>query len=163
MNPSPERTLAVQTYLGSSIPNHIDAEPTPNIVALAKEGAGRLLLASVKQIGPPTGRYNCHGLVLACRRTSIPPVGEPVDIDSILREDQMRPIQGPPQVGDVAVYRTPGGEIDHTGIVCRIDRLAPGALPTIFVWSMWGGLGEFEHEATRTPYHECAIEYWRLS
>lgn len=165
MNPDPGRSLLLQAYDGWDIPNSVDPDPAPDLVALARSGTQtRLLLAAVRALGPPTGRYNCHGLVLANRRTNIPPIAMPnaVDPGRLLQRDRFAPVLGTPQVGDVAVYRAPGGEIDHTGIVCRIERLGAAAA-TVFVWSMWGSLGEFEHQAVQSPYRDCAIEYWRLS
>jgi hypothetical protein len=36
-----------------------------------------------------------------------------------------------------------------------------GAEPVVFVWSAWGGLGEFEHRVRASPYRGMP-EYWRL-
>jgi hypothetical protein len=168
MNPQPGRQLDLQAYDGWSIPNHIDAEPTSGYVSLAENSPNaKILLASTRRLGPPTGRYNCHGLVFASRRTNIPPTGMSYDIDleQLLLRDQYVRVQQPPQVGDVIVYRGLR-EIEHTGFVCRIERASSGGtvsvVPTVFVWSMWGGLGEFEHRAQSSPYTDCACEYWRL-
>jgi len=161
MNPDPDRELFVQTYSGGSIPNHIDPDPSPSLVELARKGVSSLLQASVKNLGPPTGRYNCHGLVFASRRTNIPPVGmdDVLDIDNILGEDQYDPVSLS-QVGDIVVYRRSTGEVDHTGFVSRVDSL--GSQPIVWVWSMWGGLGEFEHRVEHSPYNDCTPEFWRL-
>jgi len=161
MNPSPNRGLSLQAYDGTDVPNSIDPDPTPGQVALARQGCGMLLYA-VKQLGPATGRYNCHGLVFASRRTNIPPVGmaKVVDIDDLLQRDDCAPVSGPPQVGDIAVYRSSRGTVEHTGYVCRLETM--GTASIVFVWSMWGGLGEFEHRVDQSPYHDCSIEYWRL-
>jgi hypothetical protein len=65
-----------------------------------------------------------------------------------------------PQVGDVAAYRDFRGEVEHTGVVCSVERV--GSQPIVRVWSMWGSLGEFVHRAEVSPYSR-RIEYWRLS
>src|SRR5713101_8328906 len=71
MNPSPKRSLDLGAYDGWPIPNEIDADPDANAIALARLGVPPGLPHQV--LGPPTGRYNCHGLVFASRRTNIPP------------------------------------------------------------------------------------------
>jgi len=50
--------------------------------------------------------------------------------------------------------------VDHTGIVCHVAAL--GDTPRVLVWSKWGSLGEYQHEAHLTPYTDATIEYWRL-
>ena len=131
------------------------------MIALARQAHANLIRANgVRQVGPPTGRYNCHGLVFASRRTGVPPPG--VDstglIDRILQEDQfVRVTEANAREGDIVLWRQ-GGDIAHTGIVCREERVP---IRVIFVWSMWGGLGEFVHRMPLSPY-DGAIEYWRL-
>lgn len=127
MNPQPGRSITLQAYDGSPVPNSIDVDPAAGLVELARATPRvRILLASARPLGPPTGRYNCHGLVFASRRTNIPPAGAPhlVDIDILLQRDQYEIIESPPQLGDVIVYRnTRQQDIEHTGVVCRIDYL----------------------------------------
>jgi hypothetical protein len=160
-----DQALALQARDGWPIPNSIEASPGANVVALARQ-AYPLVIAQAIELGPPTGHYNCHGLVFASRRVNIPPVDIPVDIDRLLRRDGYRRIDTVPQVGDIAVYRTPNGEIEHTGFVSRIEHVSPLASdlsePLVWVWSMWGGLGEYEHKAMVSPYHDSHVEYWRL-
>jgi len=161
MNPTPDRPIIVQTYDGWDVPNSIDADPTAGFVQLAKQSnpyAGYL-----KPLGPPTGRYNCHGLVFASRRTHIPPPEAPnaVRVDEILRRDQYEPVQGAPHVGDVVVYRYQNGDIEHTALISRIEPIGGGGV--VFVWGKWGALEEYEHpEGACTYADECHIEYWRL-
>lgn len=165
MNPTPGRQLALQTYDGQDIPNSIDPNVSSRYIAQARN-AFHGLLAMVKQLGPPTGRYNCFGLVFASRRTNIPPIGLPeaLNIDHLLQRDCYQLISVP-QVGDVVIYRGPR-EIEHAGFICRVDSLALdrslAAAPQVMVWSMWGGLGEFEHPVLGCPYRDCKVEYWRL-
>lgn len=137
-----------------------NADPSPNAVALAR-ATHRLALAGVTELRSATGRYNCHGLVFASRRASIPPVGVDVDIDDVLRHDGYARLgtDHGPRVGDVVAYRL-DDEIEHTGLVSRVETI--GAAPIVFVWSAWGALGEFEHRVQVSPYGGTP-EYWRLS
>lgn len=162
VNRNPNRSLEVQAYNGQDIPNHIDPDPTAGAIGLAETANERLLRASVNRLGPATGRYNCHGLVFASRRTNIPPSSLPdsVDINDLLEADEFERVNPPPQVGDIIIYRSQRGAVDHSGIVSRIEPV--GQQPTVFVWSMWGGLGEFEHKEDLSPYTDCTREYWRL-
>src|SRR5882724_1860093 len=139
MNPRPGRSITVQTYDGTSIPNSIDLDPTPEALEAARFSQRRssLVLTGLSVQGPATGRYNCHGLVFASRRTNIPPCGftDAVSIDDILRRDIYQKVRVP-QLGDIAIYRNDAGEVDHSGIVCRTENI--GSTGKVFVWSKWG-------------------------
>ena len=153
------RSLALQAYDGWDIPNSIDLGASDTYREHAMR-AHRLSLAAATILGQPTGRYNCHGLVFASRRTNIPPPAMDVDIAELLHHDGY--IQIPllqPQIGDIAVYRGEN-EIEHTGFVSRIETL--GVTPIVFVWSKWGDLHECEHQVNSCPYSDCQVEYWRL-
>lgn len=145
---------------GSQILAGVSPDPTPNAIGLARDVYRLVIAAATAELQPPTGRYNCHGLVFAARRAHIPPVEADVDIDDLLHRDGYvsLPTDQSPQVGDVVAYRL-NGEIEHTGFVSRVERV--GAVPTVFVWSAWGGLGEFEHRVNVSPY-KGTPEYWRL-
>lgn len=158
MLPRRSRELQLQAHDGSLIPNSVDPDPSPEMVQRARAVMDPLILHSARQVRSSTGRYNCHGLVFASRRTNIPPAGGDVDIEDLLRRDGYRRVDAP-EVGDIVAYRDFRNEIEHTGIVCQIDRV--GAQPVIRVWSMWGNLGEFLHRADVSPYSRN-IEYWRL-
>jgi hypothetical protein len=158
------RSLQLEAFDGATVPNAIYPPPDRLTVERARREAN-LLIRAATQTGPASGRYNCHGLVLASRRTNVPGTEIEVDARDILSRDGFSPLLPhiAPQPGDVAVYVHEGGgrtEADHTGFVCRVDTLA--ADPIVFIWSMWGGLGEFVHHANSSPYTGCVIEYWRL-
>ncbi len=160
INPLPNRNLELQAYDGTGIPNFIDADPSPRILALNRRYNRYLPMVCV--LAQPTGRYNCHGLVFGSRRTNIGHVDIPVDIDKLLRIDCFGPIPFPPQPGDIVVYRRPNGEIDHTGFVSRVEKLSNESL--VFVWSKWGAYEECEHREVLCQYYEdCEIEYWRFT
>lgn len=160
MNPYPGRTIIVQTYTGLDIPNSIDADLDPGVIWSAKRG--NPFVGTATELGPATGRYNCHGLVFASRRTNIPPAGMPdaVTVDDLLVHDRYEHVQPPVRVGDIVIYRQGNGEIEHTGLVSRIDTLGNQAV--IFVRSKWGALEEYEHHERQCSYGDCRIEYWRL-
>jgi len=86
-------------------------------------------------------------------------VSAPFDLDELLARDQfVRVEQAAP--GDVVVYRNASAEIDHTGLVSRVEQV--GQRPVTFVWSKWGALEECEHSEKGCPYADCSVEYWRL-
>lgn len=161
MNPQPGRTLLLQTYDGWDVPNSIDAELSTEAEWYYRRG--NRIGNQAQELAPPTGRYNCHGLVFASRRTNIPPAGGPdsVTADDLLNRDEYEQIHGPPQPGDVVVYRDhQNQEATHSGLVSRIDRI--GSAPVINVISKWGAGPEYEHHQQSCPYVEGRIEYWRL-
>lgn len=163
MNPRPGRALELSAYDGMAIPNSIEADPNPTYVALTERSLREILRdARVRRLGPPTGRYNCHGLVFASRRTGIPPASMPASIEPevLLKRDLYGRVAPPYRIGDVVAYRALGGEIEHTGLICRVESI--GAEQFLFVWSMWGCLGEFEHPVMVCPYATSSIEFWRL-
>jgi len=165
LNPLPQRAIPLTTYLGPGheIPNHIDLDPTPGVIALTRKPHAALLAAiGVRRTGPPTGRYNCHGLVFASRRTNIPPAGSDSNglIDRILADDQFAQVtEQQAQEGDIVLWRR-DREVDHTGVICFVDTQP---IRILWAWSMWGGLGEFVHRVPLSPYDGCVHEYWRLS
>ena len=160
MTPCVEPSFPVHARDGTLIAASIGGDPAPGSIALARE-AHRFVVSAANQLSPPSGRYNCHGLVLASRRAHIPPVGVDLDLDDVLRRDGYRrlPRHEAPQVGGVVAYRA-NGEIEHTGYVSRIEPL--GTAPVVFVWSAWGSLGEFEHRVSSSPSRGDP-EYWRLT
>lgn len=109
-----------------------------------------------RRLTPPSGAYNCHGLVFASRRTNVDSPDEVVDIDELLRHDGFVRVRDA-AVGCVIAYRF-DGKIEHTGTVAWIELV--GTVPVVWVWSMWGGLGEYLHREADCPY-DGSREYWR--
>jgi hypothetical protein len=64
----------------------------------------RFSVVAADRLQPPTGRYNCHGLVFAARRANIPAAGDDIDIAQLLRADDYERVVGAPRPGDVAAY-----------------------------------------------------------
>lgn len=157
INPAPARRIELHAYDGTNIPNLIGLDPSPWAIQ-----AQRSFLEKVPILGyhvarrDPTGRYNCHGLVFASRRTQVDNPELPVDILDLLARDEYR-ITDDPQPGDLVIYRSEvrGSEVDHSGIVLRIEMGA------VFVLSKWGELEEYEHLLTACPYRG-PIEFWTL-
>lgn len=158
MNPDPDRSIEVQCYDGRPVLNWIDQDPAPNTVKLSLQFNS--YAPYVSEVRPPTGRYNCHGLVFAGRRTNVGIPGYPVDLDAVLVSDGYDRVKDP-RPGDVAVYRHASDGIEHTGVVARLDELGSSTIPMIL--SKWGTLGEYLHGAAQCTYAEdCTIEYWGL-
>jgi hypothetical protein len=159
MTNPPTQALPLSARNGKPISNSRVAPPSQQQLKLA-EFSFRLIVAEATRLAPPSGLYNCHGLVFASRRANIPDIQDTLPIGDLLRWDGYLPIREQPvQVGDIAAYLDETGDVEHTGIVCEIDSM--GIVPVIWVWSMWGGLGEFRHRATQSPYSQT-IQYWRL-
>lgn len=157
VNPSPARRIELQAYDGTPIPNLIGLDPSEWLLTQQRaflQGVNMLGFREVRRA--PTGRYNCHGLTFASRRTRVDNSDLPVDIGSLLLKDRYR--QTPdPAPGDVVVYRSPtdDGSIEHSGVVLRIE------LGAVFVLSKWGDLEEYEHLVTACPYRG-PHEFWTL-
>jgi hypothetical protein len=89
--------------------------------------------------------YNCHGLTFASRRTKI------VDlhgIQNILTDDSWEEVPlGKILPGDIVLYSSEEGDINHSGIVVTCEP--PLNLP--LVCSKWGNSGEFIHQLSDCP------------
>lgn len=108
---------------------------------------------------PAHPRYNCHGLTFASRRTAI---HEDDDIHSILYEDGYKEVDiTEVSPGDVAIYYTNEGTIDHSALVVS-KPLPPLNMPV--VCSKWGVIGpEVVHMLTNCPdYAVSNIHYFRI-
>jgi len=93
--------------------------------------------------------YNCTGMVLASRRTTI----DPKELDWILKEDgYVGRDRSEVEVGDIVVYRSqPDGEPRHVAFVVakKINR-ATGEIE-LECLSKWGDGGEYFHSETYLP------------
>jgi hypothetical protein len=89
----------------------------------------------------PTGKYNCHGLTFASRRTAI----EGAVIEKILHEDEYSEVQlENAMTGDIVIYRR-GADVLHSGIVVR-------GFPDLLILSKWGSAHEAIHAVDDCPY-----------
>ena len=158
------RSFLVYARDGSLIMASVEPDPSEQAIALALRQLDPIVAASARRLRSGSGQYNCHGLVFASRRANVPPVGVDVDVEELLRKDGYVRVGewDTPQVGDIVAYRL-NAEIDHTGFVCRVERVEPaGTVPVVWVWSAWGNLGEYEHRLRACPY-EGEPEFWRLA
>jgi hypothetical protein len=152
-------TLIIQTRKGNLIPNEPGVELTPLRRNQAREQINRLYPSVLffTERKPPTGAYNCHGLTFLNRRAWLT---KSEAIETVLRDDAYSevPIERT-MPGDVVLYRDRAGEIEHTGMVARMET--EGGLPTPFILSKWGMAGEYIHRYNLCPYGDGGITFWR--
>lgn len=96
----------------------------------------------INPTGAPTKRYNCHGFTFKSRELWLNG-----GIQKVL-DDQgwVQAREADAKVGDVMVYRTPDGKIQHSG---RVTKVAGGKVTE--VESKWGQGGEYTHTPTNVP------------
>ncbi|MBE3135032.1 MAG: hypothetical protein IMZ55_16315 [Acidobacteria bacterium] len=149
--------IPLSSRLGREVPNEQSPDLPPARAEHTVAAFGRQYpLAELRR--PPTGQYNCHGLTLANRRTSINSVEH---VQAILEDDGYRKIRARDVcLGDLAVYYD-GREIAHTGLVVKIIRqenLIGGQ--AVWVLSKWGTAAEYIHPARHAPYQDGELIYW---
>lgn len=106
----------------------------------------------------PSGFYNCHGLVFAARRTRIDSSTEVAKIIAqdgydLIPRDKVLP-------GDVVLYVTPTGDIEHSGVV--VERPKP-PLMHARVLSKWGLWREVLHWEYACPYDKTEVRFYRVT
>jgi hypothetical protein len=152
--------IPVCTAKGTRIPNERPAVPkAPHIVRESSKLVQKSHPTAVPRSFGST--YNCAGLVLAFRRTFIDDLpGVPV----WLAEDGYRllPVGEPPCAGDVVVYKSATGGIEHLGIILeRASDDALGAAAGHLIMSKWGFFGEYIHRVMDKPASLGRdVEYW---
>lgn len=148
-----EEPIVVQTRTRTCIPNWWSGGIAPMLMNSHHKLCDNYPQAILR--GPPSGFYNCHGLVFASRRTCI----HPDDIGRILEEDNYQDIDVQRVLpGDVVLYEKPNGDIEHSGIV-----ISKPSLTIPWVVSKWGSGGEFVHPALSCPYNrEITLLYRRV-
>jgi len=162
---STEKSIVVQTRMGTSVENLVELDP-------GETGRRRydLLLerfgANWWQRKPATGVYNCAGHVWASRRTSILKL---VCWQTILEEDGYRSLQDAetPVTGDLVLYADEeAGEYLHVGMIMEMREGISRDAPKIpWVLSKWNSTsGEVMHHVHDVPYGRqemrTKIEYW---
>lgn len=111
-----------------------DSAETDSALREGESGIIRDRVARLLRTAPPDTTHNCHGWVFAGGHFWVK--GESVDM--ILQDNGYQPVTEP-QSQDVVVYRSPAGEVLHTGLVRSADR------GVILVEGKWGGLGRYVH------------------
>jgi len=145
--------LALESARGNPIENEQsgDALEAAAVAALDAKWAGHRGARCA-----PTGRYNCHGMTFAGRRTGI---WEPLVVRQILADDgyeEVRPSEVMP--GDIILYFTANGDVEHSGVVLEL----PSFLGYPLVCSKWGCFRELVHWAHQCPYSLESIKYYRI-
>jgi hypothetical protein len=158
-----ELQLELETAKGTRIENSQSSEPIPDAMIRGFETRFRGRFPRiVERTARSTGAYNCHGMVFAARRTQI---YEAHLIRMILDEDGYKEIPVTEALpGDVALYVSDLGQIDHSAIVIEgPDINALLKMPKVF--SKWGTWVEVIHWANDCPWAQEAgttIKYYRV-
>lgn len=146
------------TAKGTKIPNERPLPKTPDEMAQAAKLWKRQCPDAVLRSSAST--YNCVGMVLAFRRTSI------VETDALpkyLSEDGYRRLVDPPEPpmrGDVVIYRDQGS-ITHVGIVLHVPPVDVSGRINPMILSKWGSAGEYIHKLMDVPkVYGAEVEYW---
>ena len=102
--------------------------------------------------------YNCHGLTFASRRTCVIDVAE---IPQILIDDGYEEIPMKETLpGDIVLYYSLNGDIEHSGIVISKPNLASYFIPLIL--SKWGAAFEAIHPFNKTSYDTSQSKFYRV-
>jgi hypothetical protein len=131
------------------------AEPEAPRPADARLECDRRLLADlgfaerVIRVGPPTDDSNCHGWVFTGGKYWV----SEAEVENILSDNGYQPVSEP-AAGDLAVYRTPAGQISHTAVV----RAAGDGKP-VLLEGKWGALGVFLHSVDACAYGKNVTYY----
>jgi hypothetical protein len=94
------------------------------------------------RIAEPATRSNCHGWVYCGGQYAV----RSRDVDAILTDNGYEAVTKP-AVGDVAIYRTAGNEVAHTGLVRLVREDG-----SVICESKWGPLGVYLHPVACQPY-----------
>jgi hypothetical protein len=137
---TPENRIVVQTKLGNDLDAIIGPEPSQQCLNNFEVLRKRHGMHWIEIRKPPSGGYNCAGMVWAVRRAHLP---QPSDWQLVLDDDGYRRIgQNEAKTGDIVVYvRNCDNEISHIGRICRMESLFSGSAeigsPTPRVLSKW--------------------------
>lgn len=114
--------IIVQTHKGTSLENYVASEASVQCrkrfeVLCSTHGK------NWERRKDACGRYNCAGMIWACRRTALP---NPEEWKLILDEDDYRPLRENELcvIGDIVVYFDAGSsEILHIARICQLKQL----------------------------------------
>jgi hypothetical protein len=123
-----------------------------NFPRLEQNPAQLRIRVQVHQRGHPaatlrsaTGVYNCFGLAFASRRTWV----DEQEVRQVLMDDGYRPTSREDlREGDLVIYSTRPGGIDHVAVVTAFDWTDPSV---VWVISQWGTDGEWKHRIDDVP------------
>lgn len=136
--------IRLETSTGRGLDNHQNAQITHQVVAWDRKM--RKDYPNARPRTKVTVSYNCHGLTFASRRTW---VYRNVSIKFVLQDDKYDEITEMQNVlpGDVAIYHSDSGDLNHSGIVVAAGL--PEVMPLIC--SKWANAGEFIHSLRECP------------
>lgn len=112
------------------------------------QGMNGRILDTIRLVGKPDTRYNCHGFTFIGGAGWI---SKPEDVQHILNDNAYHVTESP-QIGDIIIYRnTADNSITHSGIVTGIDH-SPGQQPRVTeVMSKWNDRGLYYHAPDHIP------------
>ena len=148
--------LVLETRSRTRIRNELRRERPP----IARQTAIDLIRGSHPNvtIRSSSAVYNCIGMVVASRRTTV----EPRDLLGVLRDDGYKKIGvAEASAGDVVVYLDGRGEVTHAGFILCRNVLTSDKTDPFKVLSQWGADGECEHDSLDVPDVYCRpAEFW---
>ena len=149
--------LELSTKRGKRIPNEkLPPQPVETMAARRDWVLGKHPKAKVRSL---SGEYDGVGMVFGARRTAIDAQYVPM----ILEEDGYHRVPHPNElmVGDLVVYKTDGGHVEHVGIIVCIKTTIYPPSRDITVLSQWGHLGEYFHDIDDVdPGYGNHREFW---
>jgi hypothetical protein len=151
--------LPLFTQRFSKIDNVQEVAPSSACIAMFANMVGKHPSWVTRK--PPTGVYNCAGLVWANRRTAIQ---DAAAWQLILSDDGYRRVNlQQVEVGDIGIYSLVGlNRLTHVGLVVRIDQLQQGGAKIPWLLSKFGNTGgEVMHHFNDWPQAEMySLSFW---
>jgi len=149
------KSIAMDTALGNPIAN--DQGGKVSAYELNIWAAMRKDYPNAKVRTMPTARYNCHGYTFGSGRSTI----SPDEINKILKDDDYQSVAETNVLpGDIVLYTTADGDVEHSGIV--VERPLPESLNIPLIVSKWGNAPEIVHKANDCRYDFTHARYYRL-
>lgn len=104
-----------------------------------------------------TGRFNCHGMTFAARRTTL----DAPEVLQILSEDGYSEVLLKDVMpGDIILYYSDDGDVEHSAIVVGSPTKQDLWIPKVY--SKWGKYKELIHWANQCPYAFDKAKYYRI-
>ncbi|MES2182652.1 MAG: hypothetical protein V4493_11200 [Pseudomonadota bacterium] len=148
-------TIPLATSQGNSIDN-VQHPCTPDLADQHWDSVFAKRHLSAKPRAKMSGRYNCHGMVFASRRTRIFSANE---VQKIITEDSYIDVTLENVLeGDFILYQEEG-DIIHSGIV--IEPPSATNMYNPLVISKWGSGREYIHRGNDCPY-PFMVRYIRI-
>lgn len=152
-----ETEIRLETGKGRSIPNSQSHEISRSELGHFAQFEQKYLQVTFRT--PPNPIYNCHGLTFASSRTSIT---ESAALHTILGDDGYTEVHVDEALpGDVVLYHTETGDIEHSAIVVSVEP--QNALRVPLVVSKWGKYREVVHWVHVCPYDPGYVRYYRVT